>query len=226
MNDLSHSGPHFTELMEVLLQGQAICEHRFPQLHRVLVDGEDGGDNEDAHDRANAEAILETMGRRLAHEADTYYAVYTGYDDTVEAAFRARFERYYREAKPLCEFLDIVRESTPGQVWPEPGDRFAFSVILESVIASTRLNDQLMEAVNSVSQSVAATPDVALRTLVRRLTEYGYIVATDTQSQHYVMTGELALFKKWQDFVAEIEDIDLDSDAAVNEEGGDQAELL
>lgn len=229
MTDLTTTGPHFIELMETLLAGHAICEYRYPELHRVLAEGAQDCEDEESDfhsDRVKAEAILRTMGRTLGRTESVYYAVYYEYDDTVDAAVRARFTRYTQNARLLCEFFDILRECSPGQVWPIPGDRFAFARVLDAVVASTRLHEKLMALASTVTSSRDPSSDVALRSVVNDLAKNGYITTLDKQDQSYVLTGEIALFNQWRDFVAELEDIDLETESEVANPLDDQGSLL
>ncbi len=210
MSHYSDTSTHFSELMETLLAGTAICEYRAPALHRLLHDQE-------RVDRERAEEMLEALGRRLECTNDIFYAVYVGDDDTVRRGVDELFARYLKNARLIGEFFDLLRIAQRGGEGFQPGNRFTFADALTRITSTQNTVDRLFEIASMVTQSKDPSPDQALRRLIEKLTKEGYLYQISSSAQLYVVTGEMELFNQWATFVAEAEGIDLDTetDAAV-----------
>lgn len=196
----------FTDLMETLLSGAAICEYRYPRLHALLGD-------ENADDRSKAEEVLALLGRRLACTNEIFYAVYLGHDSTVEESVTRRFDDYLVSARYICEFFDLLRVTQRGGEVFEPGDRFKRPELLLRINASQEHRDAILRIATLASSRTRTTEaEAALNAVIEKLTRQGYLHQSSRLEQEYVVTGELELFNQWVSFVADHEGIDLDSE--------------
>lgn len=211
--------PHFTELLEALLEGQAICAHRHPRLHRTLH-------NSEISDRRVLEEILSLLARRLEVTNDIFYAVHIDRDETVLKRAEAVFREYLQEVNRNVEFFDIVRTARGGEAL-EVGDRFTLAELLHSIMQDRQLADRLLKLTAEETQMKDPPPDQALR---RMLDDMGrYLYPANREQLEYVVTGEYELFNQWFEFVADKEGFDLDALEGDEAEGKDdtrQALLL
>ena len=215
----------YPELVETLLAGQAICRHSRPGLHRLLAQGdrvdrvdETSEQEEEAIDRRSddrvaAEALLQSLGRRLAETDGVFYAVYERLDARASDAVRARFAEYTKQAPFIAEFFDILREARRGGEALAPGDRFEFSRVNDAIMSSVELTERLIVTVSRVANFQNPNPEKVLRRAVEELLAEGYLVESSGNNQHYIVAGELALFDAFRDFVMSVEGVSLGDEA-------------
>ena len=210
MQPLEEVSPNFTDLLERLLAGEAICVHRYPRLHRTLH-------NPEIADRRVLDQILTLLARRLEVTNDVFYAVHVDVNDEVMDRAEAVFRQYLKEVNRNVEFFDIVRTALGGEAL-EVGDRFTLSELLHNIMQDRQLADRLIKLTAEETQMKDPPPDQALRRLLEDMGRYVYLA--NPSELEYVVTGEYQLFNQWLDFVADKEGFDLDALEGEEAEGG------
>ncbi|OUM22675.1 hypothetical protein B8W72_29995 [Pseudomonas putida] len=198
------------DVLTKLLSGSYICQYAYPELHRLLRNGE----FVEAVERA-----LKPLGRKLAtlgepEAPDTFFARFIDLSepDDRESATQQLVE-LRDQIRPCLEFIRLINRAGRSETCLAPGDIISFADMLDSIENHPTYRTQLWDLSGydffSKSKSGKDNND-RLRLVLRALADAGYIVKRNSESANYVVTGKMGYVHTILAWIAEYNSLSLD----------------
>lgn len=213
------------EVLEILLAGGFICQYAYPELHRQMR--EPGFSDE-------VRSALAPLGREVGaigevETPDTYFARYVDLDESVDrAAASSQLVSVRDQLKPCLEFIRLINRAGRNDTCLAPGDTISFADMLDSIEHHVTYRDQLwdLSAHEMFSKSKSGKDNKDRLTLVlKALADAGYLVKRSRESANYIATGKMGYIYMVLAWLAEYNQISLETDADASSSVGEQGGL-
>lgn len=207
--------------LELLLAGQYICEHRYPDAAASLA-------SEDT--QAEVNTWLRSLGMRLARVGDEgpWFMAPLKVTDRHVSQLRTELREFRDTYGPAVQMLDFIRQAAGDRVSCSPGERIQL-VSLETQVASStthaaRLRDLVQHVISGGSGRF--TDRENLRKLMEHLARDGYVILAERSTETYLVTGKVEQLYAVLAFLDENKVIEEDSDDQLDlsedESGGEE----
>ncbi|MCP8687143.1 condensin complex protein MksE [Marinobacterium sedimentorum] len=208
----------FQSIVQSLLAGEIICEitqeHRFNYLS-------------DEVNRQRVDDYLAHLNRRLRQTTDgkAFICAYANLDDkNVRSAIRNEFRQVVNELAGFVRWHKLVQGAQPYKGPLLAGDMLQESDLLYAIEQSQALSTQLNELCRKgafVSQ--ASQPRDKLRQVLRKLTEFGYLVQVGHSGAQYQATARWSWLYDVMEFIRAHERLEIEDSPTESES---QSELF
>ncbi|WOH38921.1 hypothetical protein RI844_06795 [Thalassotalea fonticola] len=205
------------QVMETLLAGGFICKTSDELSFNFLQNSEN---------YAKVEQQLNLMNRTIAssNEGDVLFCAYQVIDDEERKVVSQQFRDFSSSLLPLIEWLVLVQEAK-GDTAPLSEGVVIRLNELQSVIEDTpAFKEQLAKiAKYSLFNSTSSAIDAQIKLIFRRLTELGYLLRPNPDTQIYIATGKVDYLFEVIRFIDDSENLKLAEQA---EDAIKQGDLL
>jgi hypothetical protein len=206
----------FEQTLTLLLAGEFICAIRYPDAWRFLDDEEQ---------RAEAEAFLARLGRRLARtrQGGAWFAAYTQVGSEERRAIREGFADIKHNLRLLVGFFVHVMQAQRQDQFLAPGSVIEANRLMAAIDENPNLRVELQAI---ATQGKGAGADGTLRgtleRLLKRLRDDGYLVLANPEREIYEVTGKIEYLQEVVDFLmaheSVKEELDEEDDGAGRQE--------
>jgi hypothetical protein len=206
----------FEQTLTLLLAGEFICAIRYPDAWRFL---------DDEGQRAEAEAFLARLGRRLArtHQGGAWFAAYTQVGTEERRAIREGFADIKYKLRPLVNFLVFVMQAQRQDHFLAPGSLIEANRLMLAIDDNPNLRVEI-QAIAAQGKGTWADPTLRgiLERLLKRLQDDGYLVLANPEREIYEVTGKIEYLQEVVDFLmaheSVKEELDEEDDGAGRQE--------
>lgn len=169
----------------LLLQGQYICQFRYPNEFEILQQFEV---------RESVDAWLGGIGKRLAclGEDGAYFMAPLLIHTEDVRQLKTEFQNFRDVYGPAIEMLDLIRQTDVMKINLIPGEYIHLYALEQAVANSTTLEMQLksrLDVIDRASQTYTVREN--LRRLVEHLCKDGYLVRPVKDQDTYRVTGKV-----------------------------------
>lgn len=197
----------FTRCIELLLQGEVLCEVGQPELYRYLT--EEHGETGNTPHKERVAEFLSQLGRTLTQTSDQagfYCTLSSGVEPEELRQARAWFDEAVTHFEPLIDFLRMEREAKADPRPLSAGDVLKLSDLEGSVADSESLNRQLHQLVGKLKVArQASTSRDELKAVIAYLVREGYLKEVGSSGVVYRATAKWSLFYDLLEFVRSVE---------------------
>jgi hypothetical protein len=206
----------FEQTLTLLLAGEFICAIRYPDAWRFLDDEEQ---------RAEAEAFLARLGRRLARtrQGGAWFAAYTQVGSEERRAIREGFADIKHNLRLLVGFFVHVMQAQRQDQFLAPGSVIEANRLMAAIDENPNLRVEL-QAIAALGKGAGADGTLrgTLERLLKRLRDDGYLVLANPEREIYEVTGKIEYLQEVVDFLmaheSVKEELDEEDDGAGRQE--------
>lgn len=185
----------FEQTLTLLLAGEFICSVRYPDAWRFL---------EDEGRRADVEAFLARLGRRLARtrQGGAWFAAYIDIGTDERRAMRDGFADIKHNLRLLVGFFVHVMQALRQDQFLAPGSIVEANRLMAAIDQNPNLRSEL-QALAGLGKG--PTGDGTLRgtleRLLKKLRDDGYLVLANPEREIYEVTGKIEYLQEVVDFL-------------------------
>jgi hypothetical protein len=206
----------FEQTLTLLLAGEFICAIRYPDAWRFL---------DDEGQRAEAEAFLARLGRRLARtrQGGAWFAAYTQIGSEERRAIREGFADIKHNLRLLVGFFVHVMQAQRQDQFLAPGSVIEANRLMAAIDENPNLRVEL-QAIAALGKGAGADGTLrgTLERLLKRLRDDGYLVLANPEREIYEVTGKIEYLQEVVDFLmaheSVKEELDEEDDGAGRQE--------
>lgn len=206
----------FEQTLTLLLAGEFICPIRYPDAWRFL---------ESDTERAEAEAFLARLGRRLARtrQGGAWFAAYQDIGSDERRAIREGFADIKHNLRLLVNFLVFVMQAQRQDRFLAPGGLIETNRLMAAIDENPNLRVELQSiAALGKGTGADATLRGTLERLLKRLLDDGYLILANPEREIYEVTGKIEYLQEVVDFLmaheSVKEELDEEDDGAGRQE--------
>jgi hypothetical protein len=210
----------FERTLTLLLEGEFVCDVRYPESARFLADS--------AHRQA-AEDYLGKLGRRLACTSggEAWFAAYREIGTEERQKVRTSFNGIKQQLRPLVGFCVTVMQALNQNQALAPGDLIDVNRLMGVIAEHAGLRDEIQ---GLAGLGKGATGEGALREglvrLLKKLRDDGYLILANPEREIYSVTGKIAYFYMVVDFLVDLDTISEEVESEEEADGAQGALLL
>jgi hypothetical protein len=206
----------FEQTLTLLLAGEFICAIRYPDAWRFL---------DDEGQRAEADAFLARLGRRLARtrQGGAWFAAYTQIGSEERRAIRDGFADIKHNLRLLVGFFVHVMQAQRQDQFLAPGSVIEANRLMAAIDENPNLRVEL-QAIAALGKGAGADGTLrgTLERLLKRLRDDGYLVLANPEREIYEVTGKIEYLQEVVDFLmtheSVKEELDEEDDGAGRQE--------
>lgn len=185
----------FEQTLTLLLAGEFICAIRYPDAWRFL---------EDEAQRAEADAFLARLGRRLARtrQSGAWFAAYTQVGSEERRAIREGFADIKHNLRLLVGFFVHVMQAQRQDQFLAPGSVIEANRLMAAIDENPNLRVEL-QAIAALGRGAGTDGTLrgTLERLLKRLRDDGYLVLANPEREIYEVTGKIEYLQEVVDFL-------------------------
>lgn len=207
--------------LRLLIEGQFVCRHRFPDEFEALVKPQG---------KEQAARVLEAIGRRLCqlegpeHEGGgAFYMAYADVDTELRGKLREDLRSIRQVLHPTVSFLETVRLAQDRGRVLQPGETIFLDEMQRSVRENQALDQRLKELREVHNARGEEDAPTRLLRVLGELVKQGYLMETGSTHRSWIVTGKLQYLYAMLAFLTEHMP-QLKEDAPV-EQGAQQLDL-
>jgi len=195
------------QVLNLLRKGEMICPIRYPGEYQALaVELSD-----------DVKTALAPFGRVLVHTEGLYYSSYADASSKSDVSdMREQFKRIRDTVAPVLEFLTLVTRVEGRSTTLSPGDIVRHADLLQKINNEPAYQTDLERLSGHkayASYKTSPNNNDRLSKVFEVLADMGYLSLSNKDAQIYSVTGRIEHFYRVLEFIAEHEDISLESGA-------------
>ncbi|WP_371188969.1 condensin complex protein MksE [Thalassotalea maritima] len=201
--------------METLLSGGFICKTSDELAYQYLQKAE----HYDAIERQ-----LNTMNRTLssANDGNVLFCAYQSIGDDERKQVNSQFKEVSSSLLPLVEWLVLVQEAQGDNTPISEGKVIRLNKLQTVIEDVPAFAEQLAKIARySLFNSSSSAIDNQLKQIFKRLTELGYLLRPNPETQIYLATGKVDYLFDIIRFIDEAESLGLEQQAEMAVQQGD-----
>jgi hypothetical protein len=196
------NNPTFESAYALLLNGEIICEHRFPQEFNLLR-------MEDQVQRMNF--MLSPLNRRIRTTQDraSYLMAYINPSaNSARATIKSQFSRVINQIEPLVKWLRLVMDVSGSERPIVPGEVISESKMQSHIEQVPALEAKLESLVkNGLFSSRQSESKGRLSYVMGKLVDEGYLIRIGSAGSQYRATGKWSFLYDTMAFISVHEDL-------------------
>jgi len=196
------SNPTFESAFALLMAGEIICEHRFPQEFNLMC-------MDDQVQRMNY--MLSALNRRIRTTQDNASFLVAYIDPSAasaRASIKSQFSRVINQIEPLVKWLRLVMDVSGSERPIVPGEVISESKMQTHIEQVPALEAKLESLVkNGLFNSRQSDSKGRLSFVMGKLVDEGYLTRIGSAGSQYRATGKWSWLYDTMSFISAHEDL-------------------